>query len=156
MNYEYKRLDHVKKKLSLFNSPLKNIPSHIIATVKQELNNTPPTRDNVKLALKKHGLQRFYEDIISICIHIDESSIQIPRLSPELEQQIINLFTQIIHIHKQLYPNESFPAHSFIFYKLFHTLGHTEFLPFFPQLKSKSKKNQSIWNNILPKLSFLK
>ena len=95
------------------------------------------------------GYNKYYEHIPFIK---DRLGIKPPIMSPELEDTLCNLFTDIQGPYIKYCPDDrvNFLNYYYTIYKLCELLGQTVFLPFFPMLKDRVKRieQDEIWKNI--------
>jgi hypothetical protein len=164
--FEYKRKNHFIECLNQLQAKENTkIPEKIINALTNEFkkyNITDPkllTSQLVKGYLKKLNYSKYYEHIPAI---INEfCGIEPPKMTPEFEQQLKNLFDLIQEPFKRhseiINPKrKNFLNYNYILYKMCELLNQTSFLPYFPLLKSREKlyEHDQIWKGICSDLNW--
>ncbi len=159
--YAYKRINHFKEILAQFQGKeTTQIPQEVIENIKSQIKkeridisnlNNSKTKD----ILKKLGYNKYYEHIPFIN---DKLGIKPPIMSPELEEKLCNLFTELQAPYSKYCPNDrvNFLNYYYTAYKLCELLGETKYLEHFPMLKDPEKKMEQdqIWKNICQELDW--
>ena len=153
--YAYKRINHFREILAQFQAKESTqIPDEIIENIKlqikkERLDISQINNRRAKEILKNLGYNKYYEHIPFIK---DRLGIKPPIMSPELEDTLCNLFTDIQGPYIKYCPDDrvNFLNYYYTIYKLCELLGQTVFLPFFPMLKDRVKRieQDEIWKNI--------
>jgi DNA-directed RNA polymerase subunit F len=154
--YPYKKINHLKEKLSQFQSKESiDVPDDICSIIKAELKKKrikfkDCTPKNIRAILKKYRLTIYYEHLQQIYCKISDS--EPITLSRDIEETIINMFQSMQEsFHKHRPPNRSnFLSYSYVLNKLFRILGMPKHANYFSLLKSKDKlrEQDSIWAKI--------
>ena len=142
----YKRINHFNEWLaSLQGRENTDIPAEIVEQVRQEfvkarLNDPDEiTQIRTRQILKKIGCAKLYEHSYHICRLLGGKSADlIPR---ELEAKLKTMFQTIQQPFEQVKPatRKNFLSYSYTLYKFLELLGHDEYLPYLPLLKSPEK-----------------
>jgi hypothetical protein len=159
--YAYKRINHFREILAQFQAKETTlIPDEIIENIKlqikkERLNIVNMNNKKIKDVLKKLGYNKYYEHISFIK---DKLGIKPPVMSPELEEILCNLFTDIQAPYAKYCPEDrvNFLNYYYTIYKLCELLDQRQFLPFFPMLKDRDKRieQDEIWKNICYELDW--
>jgi len=160
MNYfEYKRINHFNELLVQFQAKEStHIPKEVYEMIRIELKKERKTvkdlnYNRVKRYLKKYsnrGYNHYYDHTFHI---INKMNGDKPlSMTPEMEENLRFLFLQIQKPFDKYCPpgRKNFISYNFVFYKFCEMLGYTEFLKYFPLLKSKEKlyQQEKIWEKI--------
>jgi len=160
MNYfEYKRINHFNELLVQFQAKEStHIPKEVYDMIRNELKKERKTLkdlnyNRVKRYLKKYskrGYNHYYDHTFHI---INKMNGNKPlSMTPEMEENLRYLFLQIQKPFEKFCPpgRKNFISYNFVFYKFCEMLGYTEFLKYFPLLKSKEKlyQQEKIWEKI--------
>jgi hypothetical protein len=160
MNYfEYKRINHFNELLVQFQAKEStHIPKEVYEMIRVELKKERKTvkelnYNRVKRYLKKYsdrGYNHYYDHTFHI---INKMNGDKPlSMTPEMEENLRFLFLQIQKPFDKYCPpgRKNFISYNFVFYKFCEMLGYTEFLEYFPLLKSKEKlyQQEKIWEKI--------
>jgi hypothetical protein len=157
--FAYKRINHFNELLAQFQAKEStHIPQDVFDTIKTELRKERKcvkdlSYDLVKKYLKKHAdkkYNQYYDHIFHIINRLNGSK---PRnMTPEMEERFRYLFLKIQEPFDKYCPEDrkNFISYNFVFYKFCELLGYTEFLQYFPLLKSKDKlyEQEKIWEKI--------
>jgi hypothetical protein len=161
--FSYKRMNHLNEHLSQSQGrESTNIDDHIIDMIlielkKQKITNMMDvTASKIKEILKKLRINKYYEHSAHILSRLTGKPV--PNLSPELEEQLRIMFRMIQYpflVHAPA-TRKNFLSYSFVLHKSLQLLGHDEFLPSFPLLKSRDKLAQqdAIWKKICADLNW--
>jgi len=159
--YAYKRINHFKEILAQFQGKeTTQIPPNVIENIKfqikkERIDLKQITNAKTKEILKKLGYNKYYEHIPFIK---DKLGIKPPIMSPELEETLCNLFTELQSPYSKYCPDDrvNFLNYYYTAYKLCELLGEEKYLPFFPLLKDKEKRieQDAIWKKICQELDW--
>jgi hypothetical protein len=159
--YAYKRINHFKEILAQFQGKeTTQIPLEVIENIKLQIKKerielNQITNLKTKEILKKLGYNKYYEHIPFIK---DKLGIKPPTMTPELEETLCNLFTELQSPYSKYCPDDrvNFLNYYYTAYKLCELLGETEYLEFFPMLKDKEKRieQDTIWKKICEELDW--
>ena len=153
----YKRINHFNEWLaSLQGRENTDIPAEIVEQVRQEfvkarLNDPDEiTQIRTRQILKKIGCAKLYEHSYHICRLLGGKSADlIPR---ELEAKLKTMFQTIQQPFETVKPatRKNFLSYSYTLYKFLELLGHDEYLPYLPLLKSPEKlfNQDKIWRAV--------
>jgi hypothetical protein len=161
--YSYKRENHFNEWVSQFQAKEStSVPEDLIAQLRIEFRKqrikelAEITHEKVKALLKKLDKSKFYEHIPYITTILN--GIQPPTMPQALEDRLRLMFYQVQKPFEKHRPKDrkNFLSYSFILYKFCELLGHDEYLPCFPLLKSKEKlyKQDQMWRNICQELKW--
>lgn len=109
----------------------------------------------VKDILKKLKSNKYYEHIPHIIHRLN--GMQMPHLSPELEERLKNMFKMIQTPFLKHSPlRKNFLSYSYVIHKFLQLLEEDEFLPCFQLLKSRDKLSEQdkIWKKICEELDW--
>ena len=113
------------------------------------------TNTKAKDILKKLGYNKFYEHIPYIKYKL---GIKPPTMTPQLEEQLCNLFMEIQGPYAKFCPDDrvNFLNYYYTIYKLCELLGQIQFLSYFPLLKDREKQieQDEIWKKICAELNW--
>ena len=159
--YSYKRENHFNEWISQFQAKEStNVPDEVLARLRTEFKKqkikdlSEITHEKVKGLLKKLNYAKYYEHVPYIATIL--SGITPPTMPQELEDKLRLMFHAIQAPFEKHKPEnrKNFLSYSFVLYKLCELLGHDEYLPCFPLLKSKEKLyvQDQIWFKICEEL----
>ena len=159
--YSYKRENHFNEWISQFQAKEStNVPDEVLARLRTEFKKqkikdlSEITHEKVKGLLKKLNYAKYYEHVPYIATIL--SGITPPTMPQELEDKLRLMFHAIQAPFEKHKPEnrKNFLSYSFVLYKLCELLGHDEYLPCFPLLKSKEKLyiQDQIWFKICDEL----
>lgn len=159
--YSYKRENHFNEWISQFQAKEStNVPEEVLARLRTEFKKqkikdlAEITHEKVKGLLKKLNYAKYYEHVPYIATIL--SGITPPTMPQELEDKLRLMFHMIQAPFEKHKPEnrKNFLSYSFVLYKLCELLGHDEYLPCFPLLKSKEKLyiQDQIWFKICDEL----
>ena len=159
--YAYKRINHFKEILAQFQAKeTTQIPSEVIDSIKLQIKKerislSKFTNTKAKDILKKLGYNKFYEHIPYIKYKL---GIKPPTMTPQLEEQLCNLFMEIQGPYAKYCPDDrvNFLNYYYTIYKLCELLRQTQFLSYFPLLKDREKQieQDEIWKKICAELNW--
>lgn len=159
--YAYKRINHFKEILAQFQAKeTTQIPPEVIDNIKLQIKKerislSKFTNTKAKDVLKKLGYNKFYEHIPYIK---DKLGIKPPTMTPQLEEQLCNLFMEIQGPYAKFCPDDrvNFLNYYYTIYKLCELLRQTQFLSYFPLLKDREKQieQDEIWKKICVELNW--
>ena len=159
--YAYKRINHFREIIAQFQAKEttqipKEVMHNIKAQIKKErINIIDIDNKKAKEILKKLGYNKYYEHIPFIK---EKLGIKPPVMSPELEDKLCNLFTEIQRPYAKFCPDNrvNFLNYYYTVYKLCELLGETSFLSYFPMLKDRDKRieQDEIWKKICNELNW--
>ena len=159
--YAYKRINHFREIIAQFQAKeTTQIPKEVMTNIKSQIKKERievKDIDNKKAKeiLKKLGYNKYYEHIPFIK---EKLGIKPPVMSPELEDKLCNLFTEIQRPYAKFCPDNrvNFLNYYYTVYKLCELLGETSFLPYFPMLKDRDKRieQDEIWKKICNELNW--
>ena len=107
--YAYKRINHFREILAQFQAKESTqIPEEVIENLKYQIKKerielSQLTNNKTKEILKKLGYNKYYEHIPFIK---DMIGIKPPNMSPELEETLCNLFTEIQEPYAKYCPDD--------------------------------------------------
>ena len=153
--YAYKKINHFREILAQFQAKETTlIPDEVIMNIKaqikkERIETNSLTNIKTKDILKKLGYNKYYEHIPFIK---DRLGIKPPLMTPELEETLCNLFSEIQAPYAKHCPDYrvNFLNYYYTIYKLCELLDQRQFLPYFPMLKDREKKMEqdNIWKKI--------
>ena len=143
--FAYKRINHFNEWLAQFQAKeTTQIPKEVMDNIKAQIKKERIEINDIdnkkaKEILKKLGYNKYYEHIPFIK---EKLGIKPPVMSPELEDKLCNLFTEIQRPYAKFCPDNrvNFLNYYYTVYKLCELLGETSFLPYFPMLKDRDKR----------------
>lgn len=154
--YPYKKVNHLKEKLSQFQSrESADIPEDIFETIKidlkkQRIKLEDSTPKQIKKIIKTHRFTDYYEHLQQIYCKISGSPPV--TLSRETEEKIINMFTDMQESFRRHCPPDrsNFLNYSYVLNKIFRILGMPKHAKYFDLLKSRNKlrDQDAIWLKI--------
>lgn len=157
--FAYKRINHFNELLAQFQAKEStNIPQEVLDTILMELKKGRKSVRHldyilVKNYLKKHSdkkYNQYYDHIFHIINRLNGDKPL--NMTPEMEEKLRSLFLQIQEPFVRYCPpnRKNFISYNFVFSKFCKMLGYTEYLKYFPLLKSKEKlyDQEKIWEKI--------
>lgn len=161
--FAYKRINHFKEWVQQLQAKeTTSPPDEVISALLEELRKARITETKeitprrIKGYLKKLRMNKQYEHIPAIINRICGKSP--PKMSRELENQLITMFEQIQTPFEKHCPKnrKNFLSYSYTLHKLCQLLDEDEFLVCFPLLKSREKLYQqdTIWKGICSELNW--
>jgi DNA-directed RNA polymerase subunit RPC12/RpoP len=163
IHYSYKRINHFREWISqIQGKESTDIPNEVFEKILNELKKEKIT-DTTKLTpkfmrtiLKKLRTHKYYEHTAYIINRIN--GIPPPQFSPELEQNLSNMFMQTQPLFIKYAPANrlNFISYSYILHKFFLILDMPEYLALFPLLKSRQKiaQNEEVFKKICKELKW--
>ena len=159
----YKRINHFNENLNQIQAKEStDIPDVIIDLIKKELKKTrikdlsKLTIKKMKDILKKLNLNKYYEHVPHIINKLN--GLPPPKMSPEIEELLRNMFKQIQEPFEKVCPNnrKNFLNYSYVLHKMVQLLSLDEFLVCFPLLKSRDKLHaqDQVWKAICKELKW--
>jgi hypothetical protein len=159
--YAYKRINHFKEIIAQFQGKeTTQIPEEVIENIKLQIKKerieiAQITNAKTKEILKKLGYNKYYEHIPFIK---EKLGIKPPIMSPELEDTLFNLFTELQTPYSKYCPDDrvNFLNYYYTAYKLCELLGEDKYLADFPMLKDPEKRMEQdiIWKKICAELDW--
>ena len=159
--YAYKRINHFKEIISQFQGKeTTQIPQEVIEKInaqikKERITIKQITNAKTKEILKKLGFNKYYEHIPFIK---EKLGIKPPVMSPELEETLCNLFTELQSPYAKYCPDDrvNFLNYYYTAYKLCELLGETHYIQHFPMLKDREKRleQDTIWKKLCKDLNW--
>jgi hypothetical protein len=161
--YSYKRENHFNEWISQFQAKEStSVPDVVVDQLRSEFKKqkikdlTEITHEKVKTLLKKLGWAKYYEHVPYISTILN--GVQPPTMPQALEDKLRLMFHKIQAPFEKHKPanRKNFLSYSFVLYKMVELLGHDEYLPCFPLLKSKEKLyvQDQIWKKICDELQW--
>ena len=163
IHYSYKRINHFREWISqIQGKESTDIPNEVFEKILNELKKEKIT-DTTKLTpkfmrtiLKKLRTHKYYEHTAYIINRIN--GIPPPQFSPELEQNLSNMFMQTQPLFIKYAPANrlNFISYSYILHKFFLILNMPEYVALFPLLKSRQKiaQNEEVFKQICKELGW--
>ncbi len=159
----YKRLTHLTEWTSQIQGTQQtHIPDDVFDAILLELSKRKTTNlqdlrpAEVKDILKKLKLNRYYEHIQFIMHRL--TGREPLQMAPHIEERLKTMFRQIQAPFIKHAPRlrQNFMSYSFVLNKLVQLIGHDEYLPSFPLLKSpeKLRAQDAIWQKICADLGW--
>ncbi len=156
-NYSYKRFLHFSEWLNKFQGlETTTIKDEVYDQIKKEIKKQRITNlkniDHVKMKaiLKKLKLTKYYDHVFHIINKIN--NMPPPRLSKEVEDNLKNMFKKIQEPFAKFCPNDrtNFLSYSYVIRKFLELIDQTEYVQYFPLLKSREKLYQQdmMWKSI--------
>jgi hypothetical protein len=159
--YAYKRINHFKEIIAQFQGKeTTQIPEEVVESIKLQIKKertdiSQITNAKTKEILKKLGYNKYYEHIPFIK---EKLGIKPPIMSPELEDTLFNLFTELQTPYSKYCPDDrvNFLNYYYTAYKLCELLGEDKYLQDFPMLKDPEKRMEQdiIWKKICEDLDW--
>jgi len=161
--YSYKRENHFNEWISQFQAKEStSVPDEVISNLRGEFKKqkikdlTEITHEKVKGLLKKLNYAKYYEHVAYISTILN--GVTPPTMSQALEEKLRLMFHAIQGPFEKHKPStrKNFLSYSYVLFKLCELLGHDEYLPCFPLLKSKEKLyiQDQIWEKICKELQW--
>lgn len=161
--FSYKRINHYTEWLNqIQGKETTEIPDEVFDNIMKELkkqriyDSNDITREKIKDILKKLKINKYYEHVPYILNRITGNPN--PHLSPELENKLKQMFKEIQVPFLKYSPlnRKNFLSYSYVIHKFIQLLGQTEYLSYFPLLKSREKLHQQeqIWKKICDDLGW--
>lgn len=161
--FSYKRINHYTEWLNqIQGKETTDIPEHVFEAILNEFKKQRVTdlktitRQKVKEILKKLKINKYYEHIPFILNRLTGNPN--PHLSPQLENKLKEMFAliQVPFLKHAPLIRKNFLSYSYVLHKFIQLLGQTEYLQFFPLLKSREKLMQQeiIWRKICEELNW--
>jgi protein-arginine kinase activator protein McsA len=155
--YAYRRINHLNEWLNqVQGKEFTDIPQDLIDRILLEMNKNKITNmatltvTQIRGILRKLKTNKYYEHSSYILYKL--SGITPPRLGEELEDKIRMMFAAIEEPYlRHAQPmRKNFLSYSYTIHKLLQILGRTEFIKYFPLLKSREKLHMQeiIWKKI--------
>lgn len=162
-HFSYKRINHFREwSNQVQGKESTDIPDEIFSKIlneikKEKIQDTKTiTYSKMREILKRLRINKYYEHINYIINRIN--GIPTPQFSTELEDKLCNMFKEIQGPFLKFCPKErkNFLSYSYVLYKFFQILDLTEYLKFFPLLKSREKLyvQDQIWKKICEELNY--
>jgi hypothetical protein len=163
LHFSYKRINHFREWCNqVQGKESTDIPDIVFENIlnelkKEKITDTKTlTYKTMRCILKKLKINKYYEHINYIINRIN--GVPTPQFSHELEDKLCQMFKDIQGPFLKHCPKErkNFLSYSYVLYKFCEILGYTEYLKYFPLLKSRSKvANQDfIWRCICKDLDY--
>ena len=159
--YAYKRINHFKEIISQFQGKeTTQIPPEVLIKIKgqikkERIETSQITNQKTKEILKKLGYNKYYEHIPFIK---EKLGIVPPIMTPELEETLCNLFTELQAPYAKYCPDDrvNFLNYYYTAFKLCELLGETQYIDHFPMLKDREKRleQDDIWKHICRHLNW--
>jgi hypothetical protein len=163
--FSYKRINHYTEWLNqIQGKETTDIPDDVFENIVKELqiqriydsDYKTITRIKIKEILKKLKINKYYEHVPYILNRITGNPN--PHLSPELEDKLKQMFKEIQVPFLKYSPliRKNFLSYSYVIHKFIVLLNQTEYLQYFPLLKSREKLHQQeqIWKKICEDLGW--
>ena len=160
-SFSYKRSSHFQEYLSSIQCKEGvDIPQDVLDAVSSEVKKNrikTITPAKVRSYLKKLRLSHLYDHSNAICMKL--LGKQPPRFSPELEQQLKQMFYMVqkpFEIAIKDTKRKNFLSYSYCLYKFFQLLGRDELLQYCTLLKDRQKLylQDVIWKKITQQLNW--
>ena len=157
VNCGYKKENHLNEWILQFQGrETTNIPDDVLEKLKIEFKKqkikkiSEISREKIKIYLKKLKLTKYYEHATHITHLLN--GLKPPEMSQALEDRLRMMFREVQGPFVKHCPKDrnNFLSYSYVLYKFCELLGHDQYLPYFPLLKSKEKLRQQdvIWKKI--------
>lgn len=161
--YCYKRMSHFEDWMnSIQAKEFNKIPDEVIECVRTEIQKSRQSIDEIsnsvlRLYLKKHKFNKYYENIPSIKYKLKGKTI--PKISRQSEEKMRTMFMMIQGPFKKHCPptRKNFLSYTFILHKFCELLDEDEVLEYLPNLlKSRTKlaEQDRIWKLICKELNW--
>jgi len=155
--FAYKRINHFKEWLSSImaregTGPSPEVIDELLRELKKDKVETREevTEERIRRYLKKLKYVKMYDNIPSIIYKL--SGVPPPKISPQLESKLIEMFQQIQPLFEKHIPKnrKNFLSYAYCIYKLLELLGQNHLLHKLSLLKSRDKLHQQdiIWRKI--------
>ena len=147
--YAYKRINHYNECLNQIQAKeYTEIPNDVIDAIlvelkKQKITNMASlTAQKIRGILRKLGIHKYYEHTPFIMYKLN--GIPPPRFGEELEEKLRQMFfaVQVPYLRHASQKRKNFLSYNYVFHKFLLILGRTEFLKYFPLLKSREKLHE--------------
>jgi hypothetical protein len=159
--YAYKKINHFKEILAQYQGKeTTQIPKDVVELIKLQIKKEriemdQLTHNKTKEILKKLGFNKYYEHIAFIK---NKLGIKPPVMSPELEETLCNLFTELQSPYAKNCPDYrvNFLNYYYVLYKLCELLGENSFLTDIPMLKDREKliEQDETWKKMCEELNW--
>jgi len=155
--YAYKRINHFREILAQFQAKESTqLPPDVLDNIqfqikKERIQLKELTYSRTKLILKNLGYNKYYEHIPYIK---NKLGIRPPIMSPELENTLCNLFTEIQHPYSKYCPDDrtNFLNYYYTVFKLCELLDQTDYLTLLKEAmigdRIKRIEQDVIWKKI--------
>lgn len=157
--FSYRRYDHFVEILNKFHNLNKSkVPLHIISLIKQELkkNKIETNKQSILMILKTTGHTKYKSQVMQI-LHLLQNK-KLPQLPLEIQQKMHIMFKAIQQPFAKICPTNrtNFLSYSYVIRKFLQILKQTEFIEYFPLLKSREKLYQQdlLWKKICEQLNW--
>jgi hypothetical protein len=155
--YEYKRFTHFcdwlaniqAKESTVVHDDILDIVKKEVIRERMDTKLSQLTGDDIKRYLKKHKLNKWYDNIPQILYRI--TKLPPPQMTPDMEHNLKLMFMAIQEPYEMFKDNRhNFTSYSYIIYKFCHLLGYTEFLSQLKLHKDEGKiyEHDQIWKKI--------
>jgi hypothetical protein len=162
-HFSYKRINHFREWCNqVQGKESTDIPDEIFEKILNEIrkekiiDTRTITYGKMREILKRLRINKYYEHINYIINRIN--GIPTPQFPPDLEDKLCNMFRDIQGPFLKHCPRDrkNFLSYSYVLYKFFQILGLTEYLKYFPLLKSREKLyvQDQIWRKICEELNY--
>jgi hypothetical protein len=162
-HFSYKRINHFREWCNqVQGKESTDIPDEIFEKILNEIkkekiiDTKTITYTKMREILKRLRINKYYEHINYIINRIN--GIPTPQFSSELEEKLCSMFRDIQGPFLKHCPKDrkNFLSYSYVLYKFFQILGLSEYLKYFPLLKSREKLyiQDQIWKKICEELSY--
>lgn len=161
-SFSYKRSSHFQEYLSSIQCKegMDSVPQEVLDAVSSEIKKNrikTITPAKVRTYLKKLRLSHLYDHSNAICMKL--LGKQPPRFTPELEQQLKQMFYMVQKPFENAIKDtkrKNFLSYSYCLYKFFQLLGRDELLQYCPLLKDRQKLylQDVIWKKITQQLNW--
>jgi len=159
--YAYKKINHFKEILAQFQGKeTTQIPEEVIIQIQQQIKKErigleQLTHNKTKEILKKLGFNKYYEHIAFIK---NKLGIKPPIFSPELEDTLYNLFSEIQSPYAKTCPDYrvNFLNYYYVLFKICELLEETQYLHEIPLLKDREKliEQDETWKKMCVELNW--
>lgn len=154
--YSYKKSNHFGEWLSRIQAKNNTaLPCDVLDTVLKEIKKHRMdiellTWQDIRAILKSQKLGKWYDQVSFILSKVTGKPA--PTIPSELEAQLKYMFQSCQEPFRRHKPTgrRNFLSYSYVMYKMLELLGKTEYLPYFPKLKSMEKlwTMDLVWKNI--------
>jgi len=161
--FNYRKINHFNEWLAQFQAKeTTDIPNEVYDYIllelrKEKIKNIADLKQKkLREILKRLNMNKYYEHIPHIINRL--SGIPPPRLSPETEEKLREMFREIQTPFMKYCPTwrKNFLSYSYVLHKFCKILGKEEFLTCFPLLKSREKlyEMDRVWKMICEDLGW--
>jgi hypothetical protein len=161
--FPYDRKNHFREWVSQLQAKeSKEIPKIVFDSIKRELKKYRKLKlcytdiEYMKTILKKLKLSAYYDHVFYIISVINKEPP--PNIDRETEETLYKMFDMIQEPFERHCPKNriNFISYGFILNRFFQLIGKSEYMKYFPLLKSRTKQRQqdSIWRNICKDLGW--